>query len=114
MRSGGFAGIRVTWEVLVDEQPDRREWWELVESLPWDDAPSAPPREPDRFLYRITCEPHEAVLPERELDGPWRVLVERVRDRSKRTPMPEPGPAPDRGPRPDQRRGPGPRPTLEP
>ncbi|MFL0411801.1 protealysin inhibitor emfourin [Microbacterium paludicola] len=100
VRSGGFAGIRVTWEVRVDDQPDRAEWFELVESLPWDDAPSAPPGEPDRYIYRITCEPHEVVLPERQLDGPWRTLVDRVRERARRSPQPEPGasPSPPSGP----------------
>ncbi|WP_203135565.1 protealysin inhibitor emfourin [Microbacterium sp. JZ31] len=105
VRTGGFAGIRVTWEVRIEEQPDRRDWWELVESLPWDDAPSAPPAEPDRYIYRITWAQNEAVLPERGLEGPWRILVDRVRDRSQRTPAPEPGPPP--GP------GPGPRATPE-
>jgi hypothetical protein len=94
VRTGGFAGIRVTWQVRVDEQPDRREWQQLVESLPWEHAPSSPPPEPDRYVYRITCEPYEAVLPERQLEGPWRVLVERVRDRSRRTPSPRPGTSP--------------------
>lgn len=79
VRSGGFAGLRATWEVRVEEQPDRREWRELVESLPWDDAPSEAPGEPDRFVYRITCEHHEAVLGERALVDPWRAFVDRVR-----------------------------------
>ncbi|WP_345750654.1 protealysin inhibitor emfourin [Microbacterium rhizophilus] len=102
VRTGGFAGIRVTWEVRVEEQPDRREWRELVESLPWDDATADESGEPDRYVYRITCEPHEAVLPERRVEGPWRVLVDRVRDRSRRAPAPEPGPVPS--PVPDPRR----------
>lgn len=80
-RTGGFAGLRVTWRVRVEEQPDRAEWRQLVESLPWDDAPTADP-EPDRYVYRIRCDPHEAVLPERRLEGPWRILVERVRERA--------------------------------
>ncbi|MEL5990530.1 protealysin inhibitor emfourin [Microbacterium phosphatis] len=79
VRTGGFAGLRATWEVRIDEQPDRREWRELVESLPWDTAPSDPPGEPDRYVYRITCEQHEAVLGERQLADPWRAFVDRVR-----------------------------------
>jgi hypothetical protein len=95
-RTGGFAGIRVTWRVRVEEQPDRAEWRALVESMPWDDAPSldTPPSgsQPDRYVYRIAWEQHEAVLPERQLEGPWRILVERVRERSTPT---RPGDAPD-------------------
>ena len=52
---------------------------QLVSSLPWDDAPPEAHGEPDRYVYRISCEPHEVVLGERALEGPWRVLVERVR-----------------------------------
>ncbi|GAA3648921.1 protealysin inhibitor emfourin [Microbacterium marinilacus] len=81
-RTGGFAGVRVTWEVHVEAQPDRHAWRELVESMPWQEVPAVA-AEPDRYVYRITCEPHEAVLSERALEGPWRVLVERVRSRSR-------------------------------
>lgn len=77
-RSGGVAGIRLTWEVLVDEQPDPEEWQSFLTSLPWDEVGQAAPA-PDRFLYRIRCAPHEVVLPEPEVQGPWRELVDRVR-----------------------------------
>lgn len=92
-RTGGFAGIRATWEVHVEAQPDRAAWRELVESMPWDDVPPAPP-EPDRHIYRIRCEKHEVVLAERQLRGPWRILVERVRERG-RPAAPPPPAAPD-------------------
>lgn len=81
-RTGGFAGIRATWEVRIEEQPDRDVWIQLVESIPWDDVPPAPP-EPDRYVYLIRCEEREAVLAERQLQGPWRILVERVRSRAR-------------------------------
>lgn len=76
-RSGGIAGIRLTWEVRVDEQPDAEAWQALLTSLPWDEVGQKNPA-PDRFSYRIRCAPHEVVLPEPELTGPWRVLVDRV------------------------------------
>jgi hypothetical protein len=93
IRSGGIAGLRLTWTVHVDDQPDPEEWELLIERLPWDDTPAVAP-EPDRYQYRIRCEPHEATLAERQLTGPWRDLVERVRDAAEpeRGPRPMPGP----------------------
>ncbi|MFF2273136.1 protealysin inhibitor emfourin [Agromyces sp. NPDC058136] len=78
-RSGGLAGLRLIWEVRVDEQPDPDEWYLLIEEIPWGELPPAPP-EPDRFVYRIECPPNEATLAERQLTGPWRQLVERVQE----------------------------------
>jgi len=86
-RSGGIAGIRLTWRVDVDTQPDPDRWYVLIRAIPWEQPPPVPP-EPDRYVYRIRCEPHEdtpaepheATLAERQLTGPWRELVERVRE----------------------------------
>ncbi|MGI9823355.1 protealysin inhibitor emfourin [Agromyces sp. Marseille-Q5079] len=90
-RSGGIAGIRLTWHVRVDDQPDADDWFVLIEEIPWNDVPAAPP-EPDRFTWDIRCEPAEqgvpplkaaeATLAERQLTGPWRELVDRVRETS--------------------------------
>ena len=35
--------------------------------------------QPDRFIYRIRAGERRATLPERDLVGPWRVLVETMR-----------------------------------
>lgn len=78
-RSGGFAGLRLTWHVHVEEQPDRDDWYLLIRQIPWSDAPPVPP-EPDRYVYRIRCESHVATLAERQVTGPWRTLVERVQE----------------------------------
>ncbi|WP_127793094.1 protealysin inhibitor emfourin [Agromyces sp. LHK192] len=78
-RSGGFAGLLLVWEIDLDQQPDRESWEVLIHDIPWDDVPPAP-AEPDRFTYRIRCTPHEATLAERQVTGPWRELVDRVRD----------------------------------
>ncbi|UOE44697.1 protealysin inhibitor emfourin [Agromyces larvae] len=78
-RSGGLAGLRLVWEVAVDDRPDRDDWVLLIRRLPWQEVPPAPP-EPDRFVYRIECAPHTATLAERQLTGPWRELVDRVQD----------------------------------
>ena len=77
-RSGGMAGIRQTWEVQVEEQPDPILWTEFLNSLPWDEVTDSEAT-PDRFAYRIRCAPHEVVLAEQEMNGPWRDLVNRVR-----------------------------------
>ncbi|KQX06597.1 MULTISPECIES: protealysin inhibitor emfourin [unclassified Leifsonia] len=98
-RSGGFGGLRRTWSVLIDEQPDAADWLVLLAELPWDDVPPQPPQ-PDRFVYIIRYErqagapvapdtasrppatdppEREATLAEQQLQGPWRELVDRVR-----------------------------------
>ncbi|TFC25962.1 hypothetical protein E3O53_06500 [Cryobacterium sp. TMT2-18-3] len=77
-RSGGFAGIRTTWEVQVEEQPDRSAWTELLRGLPWDEVSATAPQ-PDRYVYRIRCAPHEVVLGEQQVSGPWKDLIDRVR-----------------------------------
>lgn len=104
-RSGGLLGRRVEWDVVVDEQPDPEQWYELVSGCPWHEQPVESPM-PDRYTYQIRCEPHEAVIPEQQLVGPWRELVERVRDASQPSrpqpePQPEPPPAPTPGSHPE-------------
>jgi hypothetical protein len=78
-RSGGLAGLRLTWRVDIDDQPDADDWYLLIEEIPWAQPPPVPP-EPDRFIYRIACPPREVTLAERQLTGPWRQLVKRVQD----------------------------------
>jgi hypothetical protein len=78
-RSGGLAGLRLIWEVELDNQPDRDAWVGLIAELPWEQARPTP-GEPDRYVYRIRCAPHDATLQERQLTGPWRDLVDRVRE----------------------------------
>jgi hypothetical protein len=116
-RSGGFAGLRRTWSVLVDEQPDAADWLVLLAELPWDEVRPEPPQ-PDRFVYVIRYErqggaagtpdtaqesprpstvhqladppEREATLAEQQLQGPWRELVDRVRTAGSSAP-PHPG-----------------------
>lgn len=73
-----MAGVRLTWEVRVDEQPDAVRWAEFLDDLPWDAVSDFEPQ-PDRYIYRIRCAPHEVVLAEPQLSGPWRELVDRVK-----------------------------------
>jgi hypothetical protein len=77
-RSGGVAGLQVSWEVQVDDQPDPSRWAHFLNELPWDQVEGTEPQ-PDRYVYRIRVEPHEVVLSEPQVSGPWRELVDRVR-----------------------------------
>jgi hypothetical protein len=93
-RSGGVAGIRPTWTITASEEPEVDSWLSLVESCPWDGpGTSSPdgPGEPDRFVYtiRVVIDPahdspdeRDARVPERAL-GPWRDLIDRVKDASR-------------------------------
>lgn len=77
IRSGGFAGLRRTWVVRVEEQDDPDAWRGLIDELPWDDRPRVPPQ-PDRYVYLIRVSRRRITLPEQRLQGPWRELVDRV------------------------------------
>ncbi|MET0715743.1 MAG: protealysin inhibitor emfourin [Mycetocola sp.] len=101
-RSGGFAGLARRWQVFVESEPDEESWILLLRKLPWNDV-AQEPAQPDRYLYRINyeprdrpaaglldgpqredpviAEPREVVIPEQRLTGPWRELVDRVRER---------------------------------
>ncbi|MDQ4215044.1 protealysin inhibitor emfourin [Microbacterium sp. ASV81] len=84
VRSGGIAGIPRRWSV----QPPSGEaasWVALLERCPWDDE-IGPGTGGDRFVWRIEAriheERHEQVIPEEHLLGPWRELVDAVRNAS--------------------------------
>lgn len=87
VRSGGFAGIKRTWEAEAHDSTTAELWSGLVESLPWGQAPQHDPQSADRFVYRIvivihTEVRHQVILPESELTGGWRELVDRVQKES--------------------------------
>lgn len=86
VRSGGIAGIRRQWRVEA-EVPDADDWISLIDSCPWDqETPSAAGA--DRFVWiiraRTPTEQRERELSDSEVDGPWRALVDAVREASKR------------------------------
>lgn len=82
VRTGGIAGIRRHWQA----EPARDEsagWIELIEGCPWDE-PCPEDAGADRFIWSIRARTpeslHERELPESALDGPWRRLVDAVRE----------------------------------
>ncbi|SKB07811.1 protealysin inhibitor emfourin [Aeromicrobium choanae] len=75
-RTGGFAGLRRQWAVEATSEDEAQAWWPLVEACPWDAAPGD--GYPDGFVYEVQANDREATLPERQVDGPWRELVDAV------------------------------------
>ncbi|WP_191412365.1 protealysin inhibitor emfourin [Salinibacterium sp. ZJ70] len=91
IRTGGIAGVRRGWRV---ETRDVEAWEPIVSACPWDRVEDAA-AEPDRFVWLIEVRAPEpsrrAVLPEREVYGPWRELVDRVRSEGEPLRAPRPG-----------------------
>lgn len=85
-RTGGFAGLRKAWraEPLPEEASA---FVELIRQCPWDDAEASDPTSADRFQWSITArcgaQEREAELADARLTGPWRDLVDAVRDWSR-------------------------------
>lgn len=81
VRTGGIAGIRRQWQVKppLDETP---QWVALIERCPWD-APDQELRGADRYVWSIRAQTpadrRERDVPDHDLAGPWRELVEAVR-----------------------------------
>ncbi len=76
IRSGGFAGLRRQWQVEATSDGEAQQWWPLVEACPWDAAPGECVA--DGFVYEVTANERAATLPEQQIDGPWRTLVDAV------------------------------------
>lgn len=81
-RTGGIAGIRREWERTAPPA-DPTVLIDLVRACPWD-QPIAETPGADRFVWHIhvvsTSREREQRVPEAALTGPWRALVEAVRD----------------------------------
>jgi hypothetical protein len=80
-RSGGVAGATRRWH--VDVESDVTEWRAVVDACPWSqvDDVDADGR-PDRFIYVIVADSRRATLPESRVTGPWRELIDRVRQQA--------------------------------
>jgi hypothetical protein len=77
VRSGGFAGIAREWHLETHGE----DWVGLIEACPWG-AVRDDPLSRDRFVWRIEARMgrrrRTARVPDRELEGAWRELVQRV------------------------------------
>ncbi|CAH0198821.1 MULTISPECIES: protealysin inhibitor emfourin [unclassified Microbacterium] len=82
VRTGGIAGIRRKWRVEPDPT-ETHHWIAMIDSCPWDADSDADPGA-DRFVWlirvRTPSEERERELPDSALDGPWRELVDAVRE----------------------------------
>lgn len=86
-RSGGIAGITRRWHVQPPGEEVER-WVVLVDRCPWEEGPGPSTNSgtggADRFVWRIEARlrrvHHEQVIPDERLSGPWRDLVDAVRD----------------------------------
>ncbi|MCR2801641.1 hypothetical protein QNO21_03350 [Microbacterium sp. zg-Y818] len=81
VRTGGIAGLRRTWRA-APAGDDAERWLELIDRCPWNDG-SHDPSGADRFCWRVSAETgrehHEAELPDADVTGPWRTLIDAVR-----------------------------------
>ncbi|HTN55963.1 MAG TPA: protealysin inhibitor emfourin [Microbacterium sp.] len=90
VRTGGIAGLRRRWR--VEPEPEQApQWVALVERCPWDeqtDAGARPDASADRYVWSIHAvlreEQRERVVPDTQLHGAWRELVDAVRDADRR------------------------------
>jgi hypothetical protein len=84
-RTGGIAGMRRTWRAQP-ETIDAPQWITLLDECPWDQADPTRPIAPtgaDRYMWHVDArcgdDEREAALPDPEVQGPWRDLIDAVR-----------------------------------
>ena len=67
----------------IDVESDVTEWRAVVDACPWSQADDLDgDGRPDRFVYVIVVDSRRATLPESRVTGPWRELVDRVRQQA--------------------------------
>jgi hypothetical protein len=89
-RSGGIAGIRRSWRAQAEEDAASR-WIARIEECPWDAVEQSRPAEgADRFMWDVNArcgeEARRAELADSDVQGPWRELIDAVREEG--TPVP--------------------------
>lgn len=100
-RSGGIAGMTRRWAAAAPPG-DPQTWTRLVDECPWDQCgddgaaaaratTSAPPRGADRFTWSVEAvvgggSPRRAALREGDASGPWRTLIDAVREAAASSP----------------------------
>jgi len=99
-RTGGFAGITRRWKAQPPED-EASDWISLIDRCPWDHPRSSDGADggaamPDGFVWwiraSIGADPREAEVPDGELTGAWRELVDAVREWNKAVGRSSPGP----------------------
>ncbi|MFH8250834.1 protealysin inhibitor emfourin [Microbacterium sp. B2969] len=83
-RTGGFAGLTKRWRA-EPRQEEASVWIALISRCPWDDPAQRDQRGADRFQWSIHARwgedgDREADLADSAVTGPWRELVDAVRD----------------------------------
>ncbi|MDE8669036.1 hypothetical protein PY310_10645 [Pseudarthrobacter sp. H3Y2-7] len=92
-RTGGIAALTRVWTVTAETESAMSEWQPIVEACPWDAVPKtvraaaaeAEASQPDRFIYAIRAGQRRAALPEQQVTGPWRVLIDSARAAAERS-----------------------------
>lgn len=84
VRTGGFAGLRREWRAEPEERESFR-WVTLIQECPWDAvAVTTGATGADLFVWRLDArcgdEKREAELADPDVQGPWRTLIDAVRD----------------------------------
>ncbi|GAB3605990.1 hypothetical protein GCM10027413_13990 [Conyzicola nivalis] len=87
VRTGGFAGLRREWRTGTADAPDV-DWAALIGACPWKTAAKpADSRVRDGFVWRLEASgrvrAYRATLPDGQLTGAWRSLVDEVRRTSR-------------------------------
>lgn len=78
-RSGGFAGLTRTWSVEVSTAEAEERWLPLLEQSEPGHSEDA---QRDRYVYHIVVGYREVTVTESAVQGPWKELVERVKNAS--------------------------------
>ncbi|WP_344091023.1 protealysin inhibitor emfourin [Microbacterium deminutum] len=84
VRTGGFAGLRREWRAEPDDH-EASHWVTLIEECPWDAvAIGRRVTGADLFMWRLDArcggEKREAELADPDVQGPWRDLIDAVRE----------------------------------
>ena len=87
-RSGGFAGLTRTWSVEVSSTEAEERWLPLLEGA---DNSGVEDAERDRYVYHIAIGYREVTVAESAVEGPWKELVEWVKNAAASQPENKPG-----------------------
>lgn len=78
-RSGGFTGLTRTWSVDVSSTEAEERWLPLLDQA---DPGGSEETQRDRYVYHIAVGYREVTVAESAVQGPWKELVERVKNAS--------------------------------